>query len=614
MAKKHFIILFIAILLSLFYSTQLIHKAYVNIELETSRKTIFKIYWPMDNGLYSEKQMGQIVIRPGQTKYRLRICDLGKERELRIDTSEKPAKVTLKRIEIKQAGYQSLIIASSDEFEKFVPLEGVKQISNGPAGLEVIPEGNDPQLVFKLPALEYHFPYLQETIRISAIFLLVYAVAFGTISLWKNFSYVPILLTFIFALILVMAGISKFDKHPDEPVHVAAAVYYQDHFLPATIGDPAIQHTYSAYGVSRLHSGEIVYLVAGKFMQLIRPLHLEPYQAFRSFNILLFFLLLLLSVHAVRARPLLLPLLISPQIWYVFSYADSDAFALFILMLVAYQLCLPESWFNTFIRNGINRKTVFPVLLIGLLAGLSLLLKKNFYFFHVFIFCFLVWRAYFVEQKRKIFFKRCLAIGLIGFAFAGTWRAADYAVNGFDKDAKLLQCREDFAKPLYKPSTPLHKKHFYLQMKDRGTTLEYFLDIDRWGEKSFRSSFGVYGYLSISAPFTYYDFVRIAGWILFFTLVVTLVMHSGKAGVSLLMITGVSSLSLIAVAMYHSWTVDFQAQGRYFLPVVAMLSVLVCQSERYLRRPMFQLFVLVMFLLSAYNFIFVGLHDIVKFG
>jgi hypothetical protein len=613
-AKTHGLVLLVAVLLSLFYVTQLVQKATMTLELETSRKTIFKVYWPDEAGLYTEKLMSQIVIRPGITWYSLRICNLGKVDKIRIDTSEKPATVTLKHIYIQQAGYPLQAIDSIDQRAEIIVHEGIKEIANGPDGLVVVPANGDPQLIYNLPSLDHTFPWLQEGWRIAAIFIFVYGVAFATASLWDNFSYVPILLTFIAALIVVMAGISKFDTHPDEPVHVAAAAYYQDHTLPAKIGDPAIRQTYSAYGVSRLHSGEIVYLLAGKFMRLLQPFHLQPYQSFRYFNVLLFFILLLLSVRYFRAGPLLLPLLISPQIWYVFSYADSDAFALFILLIAAWQMCLPGTWFNRFISDGISRKTVVPLLFLGLLTGLSLLVKKNFYFFHLFTLGYLGWRAFFLEQNRKVFLQRCMVIGLIGLSVAGIWRAADYKVNGFDKDAKLLQCREDFAKPMYKPGTPLEKKHIYLQMKERGTTLKHFLDIDRWGEKSFRSSFGVYGYTSISASFAYYDFVRMAGVALLTFLTVLIVFRGGLPGITLMLLTATAAVSLIIVAMHHAWTVDFQAQGRYFLPVIAMFSVLVYQTRECLENSLLQLAVLVLFFLSSYNFIFVGLHDIVKFG
>jgi uncharacterized membrane protein len=70
----------------------------------------------------------------------------------------------------------------------------------------------------------------------------------------------------------------------------------------------------------------------------------------------------------------------------------------------------------------------------------------------------------------------------------------------------------------------------------------------------------------------------------------------------------------MAVACYHAWTVDFQAQGRYFLPIIPMLALLIYHEECYLFRPLFHLLFLAMYLLGIYSFIFVGLHDIAKYS
>ncbi len=611
--KIHALLLLVASLLSWLYVSQMVQKATLTLQLETTKKTILKVYWPNDKGLYTEEQMSKIVIRPGQDWYSLRICDLAREKIIRLDTSEKPAIVTLKRLGLKQPGFPPLIIASPAGWGQFMPVQGIKTLINGPDGLQVIPATGDPQLVFTLPEFDYHVPWILELTRIGLIFLLVYALAFACQPLWRDFSYLPLLMCCILTLVFVMAAISRFDTHPDEPVHVAAASYYQNHSLPPKIGDPAIRHTYSAYGVSRLHSGEIVYLFAGKFVRLLSSFHLHPYQSFRYFNTILFVILVLMSLYAVPKKLIVLPLLISPQIWYVFSYADSDAFALFILLIAAYQVCLPTSAFNVFLEKGLSRKTIAPLLLLGLLTGLSLLVKKNFYFFHLFLVGYLGWRLCFFEQKKKIFLLRCLLVGIVGLFCAGLWWGADYYVNGFDRSAKLLKCREKFAMKMYKPSTPLHKKHMYLQMKERGTTLQHFRHIDRWGEKSFRSSFGVYGYTTVSASFTYYDFVRFTGLALLIGIMVVLVTRGGLPGVTLFLLTAAASLSLLVVAMYHAWTVDFQAQGRYFLPMVPMFAVLANKTERCFRNPVIQLMILAMFFLSVYNFIFVGMQGVAKF-
>ena len=98
------------------------------------------------------------------------------------------------------------------------------------------------------------------------------------------------------------------------------------------------------------------------------------------------------------------------------------------------------------------------------------------------------------------------------------------------------------------------------------------------------------------------------------TLIVSVVWRGHFAGITLLAISLGAALFLIVVAIYHAWTVDFQAQGRYLLPIVPMMAILLYHCQRILIRPLFFSLFFMIFLLSVYNFIFVGLHDIGKCG
>jgi hypothetical protein len=71
-------------------------------------------------------------------------------------------------------------------------------------------------------------------------------------------------------------------------------------------------------------------------------------------------------------------------------------------------------------------------------------------------------------------------------------------------------------------------------------------------------------------------------------------------------------LALIVVDIYHAWTMDFQAQGRYLLPIVGMGAVFYAHMHRYLARPYFLLLWCGMFILSLHNFLFVGLRGVEK--
>jgi hypothetical protein len=408
-----------------------------------------------------------------------------------------------------------------------------------------------------------------------------------------------------------MAGISRYNQHPDEFVHIYAAEYYQNHILPPHVGSPEIRHTYSPYGYSRLDNGEILYLFAGKFLQLLAPLHIPSYLALRYFNVLLFSVLCFLALHKQDFRILLLPVLISPQIWYIFSYFNTEAFGLFIILLVAYQLVVQESMFNRIISEGFRGKNIFGLVGIAVLFGLMLLSKLNFYFFIVFCFLYLIWKIVFKEIVfTKIFLYRLFAIALTGMMIIGIVKAGDISVNGFDKSAKIEQYREEAASLIYKPSTPLDKKHSFLQMKDRGATLKSLFVRDHWGGKSFESSFGVYGYTSVLGSFSYYSIVKLIGEAFLALVVLTTIFRGGLKGNSLLFITLFCSFWLMGMLIHRSWTDDFQAQGRYFLPIVAMLSVLIFHNRKYFITSAFHLLLISMFLLSTYSFIFVGLYGI----
>ena len=609
-------ILLLAVLIAAAYYYLIINKVLVELELETDTRTVLKFYWPDKNGQFSERRMAQLLIKPDKTQYKIRVCNISGIDFLRIDPSEKTAYVTIKKLALQQSGYPPYILKSSADFGNLQVISGVESlVRQEKGGVKVQVKSRDPQLRLLLPPTRHRTLGLYD---FGCMFLVMLLAMIGYIvfsSFFKRSDFIPVLSAIVLALILVMAGISQFNAHPDEIVHVAAGKYYENHNLPPQVGSAVAEHTYSVYGVSRLHSGEIVYLLAGKFLQFLRPLHLEPFLALRLFNVLMFTCLVLYAYNKLDFRFFLLPILISPQIWYVFSYFNSDAFATFIGLISAYQLAADKSAFNTMLQGNESKGSWSTLLLLGILFGLLLLLKKNFYFLYMFFFLYFIWRLWVagpVWSKKTVL---CFStVVLIGCSVFMVYRGVDAWVNDFDKTALMLEAREKYASDMFKPSTPLSQKHAYLQIRERGTTLKHFLEVDRWGEKSFRTAFGVYGYTSIPAPFSYYEYVRVVGLLLLLTLIVSVVWRGHFAGITLLAISLGAALFLIVVAIYHAWTVDFQAQGRYLLPIVPMMAILLYHCQRILIRPLFFSLFLMIFLLSVYNFIFVGLHDIGKCG
>lgn len=609
-------ILLFSVLLSLIFHFFVERKAMVNLEVEASSRSLFKIYWKNQGGGWSERRVAAVMLEKGRHVYKFQLTDLGRVDALRIDPSEQVAPVTLYSLEITQNGYSPIRLDSPESWAQVKPLENIAEVRIAGQGVTVTPNTKDGQLLFELPAMTPASTLLDEAVHVIVIFLLVAGVAMATRRLHTGDDYVLYLVTMVFVLVLVMASISRFSEHPDEHVHVRAGEYFQSHYMPPPVGDASILDTYSVYGVSRLHSGEIVYLFAGQFSRLLKAFYLPSYLSLRMFNVSLLFILLLIAVHCIEFRSILLPLLLSPQIWYVFSYFNSEAFAVFVMILVAYQLVGSQSTLHRLLAGTLSpRQTLVAMLCLGLLLAGILLSKVNFYFFGLFIGLYFLWRMALgktVLTKRSSL--RLASLVLVGIAVFGAIRFADNATNDFKKSERLLEAREQYARDLYKPSTPLSQKHLYLQMRDRGISLKQFIQVDRWGEKSFRTAFGVYGHTTISASFAYYDYVRYTGLLLLLVGSGIIAFRGGWEGTSLLAICIVSAIGLVAVALYHAWTVDFQAQGRYFLPIVGMLSVLFFHTQRYLMRPLFVFLLLCMFCLSAYSFIFVGMCGVGKLG
>jgi len=215
-------------------------------------------------------------------------------------------------------------------------------------------------------------------------------------------------------------------------------------------------------------------------------------------------------------------------------------------------------------------------------------------------------------EKRKTAMKRLFAISVVGLTLFSLRVGTDYAVNGIARNEKIRVLREELARPSYKPSTELHKKHVTLYRRARGTTLKEMVTVQRWFERSFQSAFGVFGYFTISAPQPYYDLVRWTGFALFIFVFGSIFLRGGIVESGLALSVLGFSAALIAVSLYHSWTVDFQAQGRYLFPIIPMLGILYARTYRVIYRPVLVLGVTSMYMLSVYAFIFEALLRIPK--
>lgn len=587
-----------------------VNTASVDVQLTVAKKTDFKIYWAKEGQGYAEKNMVEVVATPERKHYSFSLTDLGKVAQLRIDTHSYAGEATLKELVIRQEGWAPIVLSTAEQFSKLVPLQQIAESRVGADGLWVLTSGKDGnfELQFSKQRLGLNYGWL--LLRLAMIAGLVFCVLYFASPLAINLRFVPVLLFGVWILIITMAGISKENSHPDEYVHIAAIQFYQDHWLPPAIDDPAIRNTFSAYGVSRLNNGEVYYLFAGKFHKFCQSFGMPEYFSMRCFNVCLFGLIVLYTIRNRYARMVALPFLVSSQIWYIFCYCASDAFALFFAFLAACELINPESLLYRYLKGDSKLGKLLGIVVLGFILGIVFLLKKNYLPFVVFFYLVLAVKLFFTTEffwdKKKVIL-RLLLITFVGLSVFGVRFGADYLVNGADFQAKISRLQKETANYWYNPGTDLNKKHVTLYRKARGVTLERLIQVDRYFEKTFRSSFGVFGYFTISGTTAYYDMVRWSGALLLLLFFAAIFRGGGWIGSGLAIAALGICGGLIGIALYHSWTVDFQPQGRYLFPIVPIIGVLYGWNYAVINRRLLILGLTPMFLLAMYSFIFEAL-------
>ncbi len=603
--NKHKFYLFLVIFCCFLYSHLVLNRAFVEVVVDSPQKSTFELYWAYEDGGYSAHRRVEAFITPGKEEYRFYLTNLHHISKLRVDTHDFEGKVTIDQLTLSQPGYGKIEFKSEQDWKKLVPLNQVTDISYSDKGMVVQSSGNDPMLELQIPVRPHgntYFDYFLSFSIIAALLLLIIA-TLGHLN--KQLQFVPIMLVGIFFMICVIAFTSKDGYHPDETAHARAAAYYVDHWKPPLVEDPAIRNTFSVYGSSRLTTGEIYYFFAGKFAKVSENLPLTGYLPYRLFNVFLFALIILRTFWAPQARLLAIPFLISPQLWYAFSYCTSDAFALFVAFSAGCQVMVENSLFNRYLFQRFTYEKFVNLFLVAFCFTLMLFVKKNFYPYvaALGIGILISWFANRDDLGWKAFLKKMSVLCAVILCFAAIPKGVDISVNGFDKKERILKLQDEIAKPEFNLSSPLEVRSPLFTIKERGQSLGTLLFTHRWFEKTFRSSFGVYGHTTIMGPEGYYNAVRWVGIAFFFYFIGTILIRSPLISkVELVGFLGLSSV-LIAASINHSWTLEIQAQGRYLFPIFSIFALLYARNYRVFNARVFTLFVSIMFSLASYSFI-----------
>lgn len=418
----------------------------------------------------------------------------------------------------------------------------------------------------------------------------------------------------ILAAMTAMAVTSRINVHPDELDHINAGRYFMQYWDFPAMDDPRLAHTFSNYGVTYLQQLDVVYFFAGKFARLVLPLTGQDYLALRFFNVFLFAILMVLFLRLPDDRKIAFaPLFITPQVWYVFSYFNGDAFPFFLTFCMVYLVARLDPPASP-LPLDVHDRNLRRLLWLGALLGLVCISKQNYYVFAGFLLAFFGVCGLAVGNLRAAAKNAAVVFVLAGLLFAGRWGYNVY-VNRTVRPEVPTQNAEKYAKEDYKPSSQEAGTQFWgLRMRDQGLTYPQLFSLWTWHIWTFRTSFGVYDYMKIYAPFVYYRYIGYLLWTLMGTLALALVIHGGPAGIPAVAVFLLFAGLTVFQSTWHSWVNDFQAQGRYLFPIGAMAGMLLARFSAAANRtlPVSIPLAAAMLVLSFYSFLYVGLANIPK--
>lgn len=301
----------------------------------------------------------------------------------------------------------------------------------------------------------------------------------------------------------------------------------------------------------------------------------------------------------------------TPQLCYIFSYATSDAWDYFCSFLLIYQVTAKNSSLNKALGNPDRKKRYAELALFSILSALVFMGKTNYYVvlllaFIVFLFK-LIEADSFVRKRLMKDYMFLLAVFVVAFM-------TRYSINlyyyGFDQKEISAQVSEMRAEYSYKSSTAAEDRNAGLQLKERGVSLKELCDNYNFLGISYKSFCGVYGWMEYYSENSYYIVLGIGYTMLFLLLIFNILNLCANEEVEFLVVAIIILASIIA-SMYHSWTGDYQPQGRYLLPDLIVMGYLISNIKNRNLETLYVLLMTGISLIVPYGFYTYGILQMV---
>lgn len=408
------------------------------------------------------------------------------------------------------------------------------------------------------------------------------------------------LLIIVEAGIFLMAAKSKIYAHIDEHTTKMAIDYYLGRWLKPSLSGSWVAGTFSHYGISRLKEPTWYYLAAGKFGWIIT--FLTPFTTYyRMLNVFLFGIMVAMTIkHGRQEKWMFFVLLFTPQLWYLFSYATSDAWDLFWGFVITFELIHDESCMNKYF-TGKKCNKFLAVAWCGFLFSNIFLGKRNYYAILLFAFIILLFRILPIQKEKiKLVLPRYLWVLAATFAWYKLKIGLD-RIGLYMEEAGVIigSQREESSATAFAASVSFAER-FQNVFSERNMLSDLFGTFT-----------GVYCWAVIWSPIIY-RFI-IAG--LYVILIILLIYYVNKCNIhdkiEIALMFGAMLISIGAVGWWCMYK-EYQPQGRYILPIILVLAYISTKRKEIYQSRAFQTVLLLIGVVSLYSFYFVALKGMVS--
>lgn len=409
-----------------------------------------------------------------------------------------------------------------------------------------------------------------------------------------------------FVCSLLMALNSKFYAHPDEDVSRLAIDYYMTHWLPPNMNDVSVLGTFSDYGVSRLREMSLYYLVAGKIGWICTTIfHISKY--YRMLNVILFGIMIGTFIKKKDDNLwMYIALGITPQLWYLYSYATSDAWDFFWGFWMVYQLVGR----NSALQQLLEKRCTHPcraILWNAWIFAMLFLGKQNYYLLLLFAFLVLVIKWIYAKENKMLNFCKYVIIltCTIAIMIPRTVLIPHYVNRTVESET--INEHENMHNLTDTPTMGGTSR------KNMGYT---FLDVALKDGKDIisglsNSGVGSYGWLEYHHSYLYgYAIVGLYG-VLAIAMVYYMIKNKKTAGI----IDSVTFCSMPVIVflmvVYICWRQDFQFQGRYALPLTLIVGYYGMQEKDIYEDKKIRALLIFLGVVSACSYITKGLYNLI---